>query len=124
MLKGMAAKPQIAVNRLHRRRSATLALLAILLQAFLYGWHSHALQFGGNGRPPAVFAATGIELPAADDEDGCEVCSALHHQTASGAQFAAALPTLDAAAPASDRATALRVRRALLPFHARAPPLA
>src|SRR5204862_219381 len=40
-----------------RRRVALLGIVAVLLQAILFGWHHHPLPLSSRGSPPAVTVA-------------------------------------------------------------------
>lgn len=108
-----------------RCRIALLGVFAILLQAILFGWHHHPIEFaGGDGWPALTSQQNGAPLSPATDEDGCELCAALHYLTAAPGEFilAAAPPS-----PVLPRRPAAPVRCEHSPnlsFRARAPPLA
>jgi len=108
-----------------RRRVALLGVLAILIQAVLFGWHHHALAFAADGHQ-TVAAATNAAVPLvpAAEEDGCEICAALHHLSAAPGEFASLpLPTIAGSAmhlPAFILAAQASERG----FYARAPPRA
>jgi len=108
-----------------RRRIALLGILAVLIQAVLFGWHHHAPAFGSpGGQPVASAASAAAPFSPADVEDSCEICAALHHLSASPGEFDA-LP----APPIARSAVRLgpAVRAGGTPdrgFHARAPPRA
>lgn len=107
------------------RRFALVGVFAVLLQAVLFGWHTHPLRFGDDGRWPVV-SSTGNGAPlspiAADDD--CELCLALHHLTAAPGEFI--LPVLSSSTVSLAAAIpAVRLARSPWPrFRARAPPLA
>ncbi|HEX3882199.1 MAG TPA: hypothetical protein VHW66_06040 [Stellaceae bacterium] len=112
-----------ATPRVGCRQVALLAVASILFQAILFGWHHHPLPFDGHGRA-AILANSTSSTPQADDEDGCEICQALHHlSSASTESFFAFDPPPAPAAPAP-RDTVFVAEIPALPFHARAPPLA
>jgi hypothetical protein len=101
--------------------AARLGLFAILFQAILFGWHHHDLTFAGS-LPAPVIQNSPAPPQALDDEDGCEICSVLHHLTAAPVDLLAApMP-----APVADivrSGNAAVVAQALaLAFRARAPP--
>jgi hypothetical protein len=104
---------------------ALLGILAVLLQAVLFGWHHHALALGTpDGQPVATAASAAAPFSPADVEDSCEICAALHHLSSSPVEFAS-LP----APPIARSAVRLppAVRAGGTPdrgFHARAPPRA
>jgi hypothetical protein len=103
------------------RVAARLGLFAILFQAVLFGWHHHDLAFGSQKQQAVVHNNTAATHPV-DDEDGCEICQVLHHQTtASSNAIVTPLPGLAAVA---SRATdpAFVARTFALAFRARAPP--
>ena len=83
-----------------RRRIALVAVLAMLLQGMLAGWHHHSLA----AMPRAAHAAVSVHnaalpLSPAADEDRCEICIALHHLSVSPLDFAVPpLPPIGAAA--------------------------
>jgi hypothetical protein len=106
-----------------RRAVARLGVFAILLQAILFGWHHHDLVFAGSLPAPAVHNAA-AQPQAIDDEDGCEICSVLHHLTAAPVEFFAAPlpPPLALLTDSGD--PAFVTKAAALAFRARAPPLA
>jgi hypothetical protein len=113
------------MRRLGRRRQwqARPGVVAMLLQAFLFGWHHHSLPAMARSAPPILsLHNASLPLSSATAEDGCEICIALHHLSASPLDFAVPpLPPIDAAAAYSpDQAFPDRaIDRA---FHARAPP--
>jgi len=61
-----------------RRRAALIGVAAILFQAFLFGWHHHALASIHSADEP---------LAPATAEDLCEICVVLHQQTAAPLAF-------------------------------------
>jgi hypothetical protein len=106
-----------------RRRTALLAVLAMLLQALLLGWHHHSLPAMARSAHAAVSAQNAaLPLSPAADEDRCEICIGLHHSNASPLDFAVPpLPSIGTATrQLPDQAFADRtIDRA---FRARAPP--
>jgi len=106
-----------------RRRVARLAVFAVLFQAMLFGWHHHPPPAVARNADPVVrLHHVGSPLSPATAEDGCEVCIALHHLSASPLDFAMPpLPPIGTAAPyLPDQALLDRaIDRA---FHARGPP--
>jgi hypothetical protein len=108
-----------------RRRMALLGILAVLLQAILFGWHHHPLALSAAGGQPvaSLHAAPQPAAPEADETD-CEICAALHHVSASPLDFAA-LPLPPRAASAIDPPDRVLLdRTAARAFCARAPPRA
>src|SRR5438045_9410491 len=65
-----------------RRRAALIGVAAILFQAFLFGWHHHALALPGGSGPIASVHSADQPLAPATAEDLCEICAGLHQQTA------------------------------------------
>jgi hypothetical protein len=113
-----------------RRRAAAgwlgarLGLFAILFQAILFGWHHHDLVFAGSQHLPPVIGNQSTATQPVDDEDGCEICQVIHHQTAAtGNGIIAPLPGLTAS-PSIAADPVFVVRSLALAFRARAPPLA
>ena len=106
-----------------RHQVARLAVLAVLFQAMLFGWHHHSLPAMARSTHPTVsLHHDALPLSPAAAEDSCEICIALHHLSASPLDFAVPpLPSIAAAAPRlPDQAFIDRaIGRA---FHARAPP--
>ena len=107
-----------------RLLGAALGLFAVLFQAILFGWHHHDLEFAGRLARAVLSAASSAATssPAADN-DGCEICQTLHHQSAATPEslFAPAPPPLAALPPPHDAAFTTGVLA--LAFRARAPPL-
>ena len=73
-----------------QRRVALLGVLAILIQALLFGWHHHALGLPSGGEP-SLAAASGTSPQPTAAEDDCQICAALHHLSAVPADFIALL---------------------------------
>jgi hypothetical protein len=113
---GAATKP--------RRRVALLGVAAMLFQAVLFGWHHHgAAVRAGSGPIASIHNATQPLAPAAAEEL-CEICAALHQQSAAPLAFLTP-PTPSATIVAIDRPDAAPIGRAdARGFDARAPPLA
>jgi hypothetical protein len=103
--------------------AARLGLFAILFQAMLFAWHHHPLVLSGS-LPAQVVANGAGPVQPADDEDGCEICSVLHHLTGAAVDFIAAPPPPPIAAAIVSGETAFLAGGPALAFHARAPPLA
>jgi hypothetical protein len=106
-----------------RRRTALVALFAVLLQAFLFAWHMHPAPFSPLGQPVSASAANSaspLSAPATDDD--CPICVMLHHLSAAPIDFAAlpVPPRPGAAAPLF--AATITVRTTTAAFRARAPP--
>ena len=103
---------------------ARLGIFAILFQAILFGWHHHDVVFAGSLPAPVVQNNAPPIQPALDDEDGCEICSVLHHLTAAPVEFAAAPmpPPITVILRLGDAASVAQA--SALAFRARAPPLA
>jgi hypothetical protein len=106
-----------------RAIAARIGVFAIVFQAILFGWHHHDLTFGAERQRAVLHNATGTTQQGSD-EDGCEICQVLHHQTLSSANGAVTpLPGL-----AATRSAALdpvfTTHNFALAFRARAPPLA
>jgi hypothetical protein len=109
-------------DRKWSRITARLGVFAILFQAILFGWHHHDLVSGSQKQQAVIHNSTPATHPV-DDEDGCEICQVLHHQTAASSN-AIVTPLPGLAAVASRAADPAFVARALaLAFRARAPPL-
>jgi hypothetical protein len=120
---GRRGKPIIG-DRGWSRAAARLGLFAILFQAILFGWHHHDRVFAGSQKRHAVIQNSTAATHPADDEDGCEICQVLHHQTAASSNgIATPLPGLAAAPSVADDPVRI-VRTPALAFRARAPPLA
>jgi hypothetical protein len=107
------------------RLAIRLAIFAILFQAILFGWHHHSLHFAGGQHQPVAVVSGGAAptLPGAE-EDGCDICLVLHHQTATASQLPAALPPLLTLSVSTASDGHLIARTPALAFRARAPPLA
>jgi hypothetical protein len=106
------------------RLPALIGVAAMLFQAILFGWHHHDLAFAGRLAHAVASAPHGSSSPPDIDADGCEICQALHHQTAATPEelFAAAPPPLtDSAQPHDAKFT---VGALALAFRSRAPPSA
>jgi hypothetical protein len=84
-------------------RIALLGLLAVLFQAILFGWHHHPVPLASRGAQAiAVAANSAVPLSPADAEDGCDICAALHHLSASPIEFVSLLlPSLSDRQPVS-----------------------
>jgi hypothetical protein len=105
-----------------RRRVALVGVLAVLFQALLFGWHHHPLALGSHAAP-AVHAA-GLTLSPAIDEDGCDICAALHHVSAAAGEFISLAPPAEAASAAVLPDLGAAERACARAFQARAPPRA
>ena len=107
-----------------RHRIALVGVAAILFQAILFGWHHHELAMAANGSRAATLSNAAEPLAPAAAEDLCEICIALHHQSAAPLAFIAP-PGPFAGAVAVDRHNADPTGRAdTRSFQARAPPRA
>ena len=71
-----------------RGRVALIGVAAILLQAFLFGWHHHALALPQSSGPFAGLKSATQPLSPASSEDLCEICMVLHQQSAAPLAFA------------------------------------
>jgi hypothetical protein len=108
-------------DRKWSRIAARLGLFAILFQAILFGWHHHDLVFGSQQQHAVIHNSTAATHPV-DDEDGCEICQVLHHQTAASSN-ATVTPLPGLTVSPSIAADPAFVAHALaLAFRARAPP--
>ena len=112
------------IERHPSRRVALLAVLAVLFQAILFGWHHHELSLPSGDAPALAFPAGGAPPEPADLDDDCDICQALHHLSAApGEVVALAVP--DAAASALLLPASIFIERAgERAFQARAPPRA
>jgi len=115
--------PYPAAATTARRRIALIAVLAMLLQGMLAGWHHHSLPAMARSAHAAVSVHNAaLPLSPAADEDRCEICIALHHLSVSPLDFAMPpVPAIGAAVrQLPDQAFVDRaIHRA---FRARAPP--
>jgi hypothetical protein len=105
------------------RSAALLAFFAILFQAVLFGWHHHEPILAGH-LPATIVESNTASAQTLDDEDGCEICQALHHLFAAPVDVAAPLPPHAIAADRLGGEPAPAARSFVLGFRARAPPLA
>jgi len=71
-----------------RRRVALIGVAAILFQAFLFGWHHHALVLPQSFGPIASVQSATQPLAPATAEELCEICAVLHQQSAAPPAFA------------------------------------
>jgi len=107
-----------------RRRTALIGVAAILFQAFLFGWHHHALAAPGSSGPIASIHGADEPLAPATAEDLCEICAGLHQQTAAPLAFFLT-PSPSATSAASGSIGPVFICRAIARgFDARAPPSA
>ena len=104
------------------RRVALIGVAAILFQAFLFGWHHHAVALPQSSGPIAsVHSATQPPQPATAEEL-CEICAVLHQQSAAPLAFITP-PAPPAIPEAADLAASVFCDRAgTRGFDARAPP--
>lgn len=99
-------------------------MFAVLFQAILFGWHHHDLHFSGRPAQPVAAQAGGDRSTPDADADGCDICAALHHQSAGPGEFIA-LPSYGLVG-----STVLSADRDIVglsypaAFRSRAPPLA
>ena len=106
-----------------RRRVAFIGILAVLFQALLFGWHHHPIPLAGRGSQPIVTAADpAVPRSPVDAEDGCDICMALHHLSASPIEFASLPPPATLGSTIDLPAIVIGARVAEHGFHARAPP--
>jgi hypothetical protein len=70
-----------------RRRVALIGVAAILFQAFLFGWHHHALALPQSSGPFASVQSATQPLAPATAEELCEICAVLHQQSAGTLAF-------------------------------------
>jgi hypothetical protein len=70
-----------------RRRVTLIGVAAILFQAFLFGWHHHALALPQSSGPIASLQSAARPLSPATSEDLCEICTVLHQQSAAPLPF-------------------------------------
>ncbi len=121
----MAGKPPfLTVTARLRPVAVRLGIFAILFQALLFGWHHHDLVFAGSLPMPVVQNSAAPIQSALDDEDGCEICSVLHHLTAAPVELAAAPMPAPSALILCFGDAAFVAQAPALAFRARAPPLA
>ena len=105
------------------RPFAVLGILAVLFQALLFGWHHHPVPLAGRGSQPIVAAADpAVPLSPADTEDGCDICAALHHLSASPIEFASLPLPADLGSTIDLPGIVIDARVAEQGFQARAPP--
>lgn len=104
-----------------RSIATRLGLLALLFQALLFGWHHHDLTFSGR-LPMPVIENPAAASQIADDEDGCEICQALHHLTAAPIEFSAVRPPCAIVARLRQGHPASLHSATAAAFQARAPP--
>ena len=70
-----------------RRRVALIGVAAILFQAFLFGWHHHAVALPQSSGPTAsLHGATQPPVPGTAQEL-CEICAVLHQQSVAPLAF-------------------------------------
>ena len=103
---------------------ALLGIATILFQAILFGWHHHEVAFARWGGSAASLHNATEPLAPAAAEDLCEICIALHHQSAAPLAFIG--PPVSSAMAASIEPPGLILLGRAGPrgFHARAPPRA
>jgi hypothetical protein len=107
-----------------RRRVALIGVVAMLLQAVLFGWHHHGAAVRAVSGPIASLHNTTQPLAPAAAEELCEICAALHQQSAAPLAFTMP-PRPVATIVAIDRPDAAPIGWAdARGFDARAPPLA
>ena len=104
-----------------RIMAARLALLAVLFQAILFGWHHHDLTLPGRLSMPVIENHSATPQ-IADDEDDCEICQVLHHLSAAPIEFAAVRPPCIMVARLRQVHPASLHNATAAAFHARAPP--
>jgi hypothetical protein len=105
-----------------RRRVALIGVAAILFQAFLFGWHHHALALLQSFGPIASLQSPTQPLSPASSEDLCEICTVLHQQSAAPLAFATP-PAPCCTGVVTHRSKADPIGRTDAPtYRARAPP--
>jgi hypothetical protein len=104
------------------RRVALIGVAAILFQAFLFGWHHHAVALPQSSGPLAsVYSATQPPEPATAEEL-CEICTVLHQQSAAPLAFITPPKPSAITAPADLPASVFYDQARTRGFDARAPP--
>jgi hypothetical protein len=118
------SKTRRGATRKTRRRVALIGVAAILFQAVLFGWHHHGIAVrAGSGPIASLHNATQPLAPAAAEEL-CEICAALHQQSAAPLAFLTP-PTPSATVATSGQPDTAPIGRVhARGFDARAPPLA
>jgi hypothetical protein len=118
-----SVEPVSVQQAFRHRRIALLGLLAVLFQAILFGWHHHPVPLASRGAQAiAVAANSAVPLSPADAEDGCDICAALHHLSASPIEFVSLLLPTFVGSAAGFCAISFSVRPSERGFLARAPP--
>jgi hypothetical protein len=107
-----------------RRRVALLGVVAILLQAILFGWHHHAVALASHGAQSDVHANGVVPFSPATAADDCDICQTLHHLTGAPGEFAVLLLPAAVVVVGHRSAIVLVDRAAQQGFRARAPPRA
>jgi len=104
------------------RRVALIGVAAILFQAFLFGWHHHALALPQNSGPTASLQNATQPLVPATSQDLCDICAVLHQQRVAPLAFATP-PVPCCTGVATHRGEADPIGRSdARMFQARAPP--
>jgi hypothetical protein len=106
-----------------QRRIALLGVATMLFQAILFGWHHHELTVAAQRQPTAVHNAVRPLAPV-PVEDLCEICIALHHQSAAPLAFVAPATPASIESAIKPPAAVFPKRAGKSGFRARAPPLA
>src|SRR5437763_9156564 len=105
-----------------RCRVALIGVAAILFQAFLFGWHYHALVLPQSSGPIAGVQSATQPLGPATAEELCEICAVLHQQSAAPLAFATPrVPCCTGVATRRSEADPIGRTDARI-FQARAPP--
>jgi hypothetical protein len=107
-----------------RRRVALVAILAILFQAILFGWHHHLAVLAAHGAQQVAHGASGTPLSPATADDDCDICQTLHNLSGSPVEFAVLVPPGATASALHLPDLALVGRGFARAFQARAPPRA
>jgi hypothetical protein len=107
------------------RRTALVAIFAILFQAILFGWHHHDLEQVSSGPQPVAHTKGTAPLSPTGAADDCDICQTLHHLTAAPGVLAAAITPPSAIGSLTYRPnTVVSVPYHRRAFRARAPPRA
>ena len=109
---------------MRQRRVAALGVIAILLQAILFGWHHHPLVWASAATPMVMAPIGPTPLSPATVATDCQICIVLRQLCAPPSDTALSLhppPAVPSRAPID---AAFFAGAASLAFHARAPPRA
>jgi hypothetical protein len=104
------------------RRVALIGVAAILFQAFLFGWHHHALALPQSSGPIASLHSATQPPEPATAEELCEICTVLHQQSAAPLAFVTPSVPSTTAAAADLPVSVFYDHAGTRGFDARAPP--